>query len=242
MAKFDKKKLAEACEGLQNAVVNQLCNENLPKKHEDWARTFEAQAEKAIEENNKLLPYAFAQTLKIETEALAKMFPNNKQNNEIMKENTTIFVVMTGDTPEAAFSQKAFAEQFITTHERDYHTCIEPLTLDKADRYFDPEQYAAEENLAKNAFSAYDSQKPTPKQDERVNHPKHYQHPSGVECITVARHHDFNIGNALKYLWRAGLKQEQGITPLDKQIEDLKKAVFYIQDEIQFLKSKQQEQ
>lgn len=75
---------------------------------------------------------------------------------------------------------------------------------------------------------------------EMVNHPKHYQHPSGVECITVARHHDFNIGNALKYLFRAGLKQEQGISPLDKQIEDLKKAAFYIQDEIKFLKSKQQ--
>lgn len=75
---------------------------------------------------------------------------------------------------------------------------------------------------------------------ERVNHPKHYQHPSGIECITVARHHDFNIGNALKYLFRAGLKQEQGITPLEKQIEDLQKAAFYIQDEIEFQKSKQQ--
>lgn len=78
--------------------------------------------------------------------------------------------------------------------------------------------------------------------EERVNHPKHYQHPSGIECITVARHHDFNTGNALKYLFRAGLKQEQGISPTDKQIEDLQKAVFYLNDEIKFLKSKQQEQ
>lgn len=79
-------------------------------------------------------------------------------------------------------------------------------------------------------------------QDERVNHPKHYQHPSGIECITVARHHDFNTGSALKYLWRAGLKQEQGISPLDKQIEDLQKAVWFLQDEIKFLQEKQQEQ
>lgn len=78
--------------------------------------------------------------------------------------------------------------------------------------------------------------------EERVNHPKHYQHPSGIECITIARHHDFNIGNALKYIWRAGLKQEQGLTPIEKQIEDLQKAVFYIQDEIQFLQAKQKEQ
>jgi hypothetical protein len=113
-----------------------------------------------------------------------------------------------------------------------------------------------QEEFAKNAFSAYDTQKPKPKeaahltdapaldskQDERVNHPKHYQHPSGVECITVARHHDFNIGNALKYIWRAGLKQEQGISPLEKQIEDLQKAVWFLQDEIRFLQTKQQEQ
>lgn len=116
-----------------------------------------------------------------------------------------------------------------------------------------------QEEFAKNAFSAYDIQKQDKRHkeefdeiqkavlrkinnEERVNHPKHYQHPSGVECITVARHHDFNTGNALKYLWRAGLKQEQGISPFDKQIEDLQKAVFYIQDEIKFLQEKQQEQ
>lgn len=41
MAKFDKKKLAEACDGWQNVVDDQLCNENLPKKPEDWAKLFE---------------------------------------------------------------------------------------------------------------------------------------------------------------------------------------------------------
>lgn len=40
-----------------------------------------------------------------------------------------------------------------------------------------------------------------------VNHPKHYNaHPSGVECVDVAEHYGFNVGNAIKYLWRAGLK------------------------------------
>lgn len=161
---------------------------------------------------------------------------------EAQKETTTVFVVMTGDTPERAFSSEELADMFITTHERDYNTYIQPLELDQADKYFDPEQYVKEENTAKNAFSAYDIQKPQPKQDERVNHPKHYQHPSGIECITVARHHDFNIGNAIKYLFRAGLKEEQGISHADKQIEDLQKAIFYLNDEIQYLKSKQQEQ
>jgi hypothetical protein len=58
-----------------------------------------------------------------------------------------------------------------------------------------------------------------------VNHPKHYtSHPSGVECIEITEHLNFNIGNAIKYLWRAGLKGEQ--------IEDLRKARWYVDREI----------
>ena len=64
--------------------------------------------------------------------------------------------------------------------------------------------------------------------DDSVNHPKHYtQHPSGVECITVTRHFNFNIGNAIKYLWRAGLK--------GSALEDLQKARWYVDDEIKRL-------
>lgn len=60
-----------------------------------------------------------------------------------------------------------------------------------------------------------------------VNHPKHYnQHPSGIECIEVVRHMNFNLGNVFKYLWRAGLKD--GVIDL----EDLKKARWYLDDEI----------
>lgn len=71
---------------------------------------------------------------------------------------------------------------------------------------------------------------------ERVNHPDHYKHPSGVECIDIARHHCFDIGNAIKYLWRSGLKTEEGISDIDKQIEDLEKAKWYINDKINQLK------
>ena len=78
----------------------------------------------------------------------------------------------------------------------------------------------------------------TKEQPERVNHPSYYQDPSGVECITVTRHRDFNIGNAIKYLWRAGLKVEEGLSNKEKQIEDLQKAIFYINDEIKLLKDK----
>ena len=59
-----------------------------------------------------------------------------------------------------------------------------------------------------------------------VNFPAHYTaHPSGVECIEITQHMNFCLGNAVKYLWRAGLK---GAT-----IEDLKKARWYINQEIQ---------
>jgi len=61
--------------------------------------------------------------------------------------------------------------------------------------------------------------------NDNVNHPRHYNsHPSGVECIEITEHFNFNIGNAVKYCWRAGLKGEQ--------VEDLRKARWYIDREI----------
>ena len=71
---------------------------------------------------------------------------------------------------------------------------------------------------------------------DNINHPSHYtSHPSDIECIDIAEHHDFCIGNAIKYLWRAGLKSEDGISKKEKQIEDLKKAIWYIKREIKHL-------
>lgn len=56
--------------------------------------------------------------------------------------------------------------------------------------------------------------------------PRHYKaHPSGVECIEITEHMGFNLGNAVKYVWRADLKGDA--------LEDLKKASWYIQREIQ---------
>lgn len=68
---------------------------------------------------------------------------------------------------------------------------------------------------------------------DNVNHPKHYtSDPSGIECIDITRHRNFNVGNAIKYLWRAGLKTDADKSSINKQIEDLEKAVWYIVDEI----------
>ena len=69
--------------------------------------------------------------------------------------------------------------------------------------------------------------------EDKVNHPHHYtSHPSGVECIDITEHYDFCIGNAIKYLWRAGLKCEGGYTSVEKELEDLKKARWYISRKI----------
>lgn len=63
------------------------------------------------------------------------------------------------------------------------------------------------------------------KKFDNVNHPKHYVgHPSKVECIQITEHMGFCLGNAMKYIWRADLKNG---------VEDLQKAKWYIEREIQ---------
>ncbi len=72
---------------------------------------------------------------------------------------------------------------------------------------------------------------------DKVNNPKHYtSHPSGIECIEVTECYDFCIGNAIKYLWRSGLKGEDGMSETEKEIEDLEKAKWYIDRKINNLK------
>ena len=70
---------------------------------------------------------------------------------------------------------------------------------------------------------------------DNVNHPAHYtwlKDLCGIEVIDITRHMDFCLGNAIKYILRAGHKKDASLTDTDKQIEDLNKAIWYIQDEI----------
>lgn len=67
--------------------------------------------------------------------------------------------------------------------------------------------------------------------NDAVNHPRHYTEgfaPVTIECIDVTRHMPFTVGNAFKYVWRAGKKGGP-----EKTLEDLRKALWYIQDAIQ---------
>jgi hypothetical protein len=62
--------------------------------------------------------------------------------------------------------------------------------------------------------------------EDLINHPSHYNsHPSGVECVTITEHMTYNIGSAVAYLWRAGLK--------GPALVDLRKARWFIDREIQ---------
>ena len=79
-----------------------------------------------------------------------------------------------------------------------------------------------------------------PIKEDRVNHPSHYtwlKDLCGIEVIDITRHMNFNLGNCIKYVLRAGHKSEEGYTEKDKTIEDLEKAIFYIKDEIERIKN-----
>ena len=57
-----------------------------------------------------------------------------------------------------------------------------------------------------------------------ISHPSHYTWIPGIECMDVAKHFNFTLGNVLKYIWRAGRK--------GNALDDLKKARYYLDVEI----------
>ena len=71
--------------------------------------------------------------------------------------------------------------------------------------------------------------------ENRVEHPNYYKLSNGIEVLDVVRDLPFNIGNVVKYVIRAGKKKEAGLSDKQKQIEDLEKAKFYLEDAIKQL-------
>lgn len=77
-------------------------------------------------------------------------------------------------------------------------------------------------------------------ESDRVNHPSHYtwlRELCGIEVIDITRHMDFDIGNCIKYLLRAGHKSENGYSDKQKALEDFKKAAWYLDDKIRTLEN-----
>lgn len=63
--------------------------------------------------------------------------------------------------------------------------------------------------------------------------PNHYKsHPSGIECIEISSGFDFLLGNVIKYVWRAGLKDS------DSYLQDLEKALWYLNKKVEYVKTK----
>ena len=75
---------------------------------------------------------------------------------------------------------------------------------------------------------------------ERIEHPRHYSYLKelcGIEVIDITRHLDFDLGNAIKYILRSGHKEESSMTNKEKEIEDLQKAVWYLNDKIKMIEN-----
>ena len=73
---------------------------------------------------------------------------------------------------------------------------------------------------------------------DNVNHPPHYtwlKDKCGIEVIDITRHMDFDLGNVVKYVLRQGLKSEEGMSNMEKALEDLKKARWYLDDKIKLI-------
>lgn len=78
--------------------------------------------------------------------------------------------------------------------------------------------------------------------EDNVNHPSHYtwlKEKCGIEVIDITRHLDFDTGNAVKYILRAGKKKDSSMQDNAKCIEDLKKAIWYLNDRINTLSGEQ---
>ncbi len=82
------------------------------------------------------------------------------------------------------------------------------------------------------------------KKEDMVNHPSHYvwlKKLCGVEPIEICQYLNFCIGNAIKYVLRAGVKTECGMPLWKKQIQDYEKAIWYINREIELIKKEHEE-
>lgn len=139
------------------------------------------------------------------------------------------------DAVNASYNrQPALQQQPRTDEDAAWDAEIDAATADPAGSCKSPDSagFHCDCDLADGCIDPYCdgcNDKPTP---DPVNHPQHYtSHPSGVEAIQVTEHFTFCVGNAIKYLWRAGQKGDA--------VQDMEKAAWYINREIARLKAQQ---
>lgn len=131
-----------------------------------------------------------------------------------------------GDTPYTL--KKSATNQDMVEIKSRHDESSAVISLNYLYQWFVPYKYDVKEDTA------------ITNKDERVEHPSHYtwlKKLCGIEVIDITRHMNFNLGNVVKYVLRSGHKHEAGISDIDKRIEDLRKAAFYINDEIRRLQN-----
>lgn len=71
----------------------------------------------------------------------------------------------------------------------------------------------------------------SPHENDPINHPAHYAQgwSNGAEVIDITENLNFNRGNAVKYLARAGRKDSM------TELQDLRKAAWYVDRELERL-------
>ena len=116
---------------------------------------------------------------------------------------------------------------------------IKRILQDKGLYFADANGFWGEDFLVSaNPFIKYEEEnvpRGTMDSESRVEHPNYYKLSNGIEVLDIVRDLPFNIGNVVKYVIRAGKKREAGLSDKQKQLEDLKKAKFYIEDAIKQL-------
>ena len=145
----------------------------------------------------------------------------------LLQDNTTIYNTT---TKSAVYEHSKYLTD--SRYFEEYDKTIKEL-ITVPDVVFEKSKDVTFEKSKVKAISLEGASKSIPK---TIEHPSHYtSHPSGIECIEIAKYYDFCIGSAIKYLWRAGLKSEEGKSTKEKEIEDLKKAITFIQFKIDTL-------
>ena len=126
-------------------------------------------------------------------------------------------------TQEVYTLEKIISGTYYLAPENSSNGIYAACSSTKFGQYYEPVDKSTTEDASRN---------------ENVHHPSHYtwlKAKCGIEVIDIVRHLDFDLGNALKYILRAGHKHENGYTRSQKAIEDLKKAIWYINDKIKTL-------
>lgn len=124
--------------------------------------------------------------------------------------------IVEGDNPTAygSFGLRVSSAEIVRDVTKEFNRAIDDVKLDKEKGCFINKDYQFYQ---------------IPEKDDPVNHPAHYKAYSGFEVIDLTEQMNFNRGNAVKYIARAGLKSKE------TEVQDLQKAAWYIKREIERL-------